>query len=432
MRYFSLLLSLGVLALILCACPARAQAPAGLPVAVHVDRQSTLLTSQLVLGCTRTERDLDNVACDPAALTSASRLINGVARFQNAHILGWGAGNPEPRPGVYQWADLDKRMAMIRAAHATPIITLCGAPDWMKGGVEGQTDWKLLTTAPTPDHIGDFAALAATIARRYPDVMYFQVWNEFKGLWDKSSNSWDSARYTDMYNAVYDALKSVNPKIQVGGPYLVIGGTADPIEPRNMAVLDYWNRHKHGADFFVIDKSLIAYADKTPYTLDQKLSYTHTFEDVVRQVKAISNLPVWYAEYYISCPPPNSMPATDVLNASVLRHMVLAGTSVALMWQPMESGNQLQGLVTDCRVPGGGQATPFYHAFSIISNDFGRGTRICPATVSSPDVEVLASPTRTLLINDSGRPVDVDMDGRKVALSPYQVLLINNRGQAIG
>jgi hypothetical protein len=76
---------------------------------------------------------------------------------------------------------LDSRIALIRRTGGTPVTTLCCVPDWMKGGRPGTTDWSKLEVAPAPGHYADFAALAATIARRYPFVRHFLflVWNEF-------------------------------------------------------------------------------------------------------------------------------------------------------------------------------------------------------------------------------------------------------------
>ncbi|HEX2298171.1 MAG TPA: hypothetical protein VHH34_06590, partial [Pseudonocardiaceae bacterium] len=79
---------------------------------------------------------------------------------QNQHIMGWGAENPEPAPGVYRFDSLDDRINFIRSTGGTPVITLCCAPDWMKGGRPGQTDWDRLTVAPEPEHYADFAALS--------------------------------------------------------------------------------------------------------------------------------------------------------------------------------------------------------------------------------------------------------------------------------
>ena len=64
--------------------------------------------------------------------------------IQNQHIMGWGGGNPEPSPGEYDWGSLDTRVEMMRRTGARMVITLCCAPDWMKGGEPGETDWSNL------------------------------------------------------------------------------------------------------------------------------------------------------------------------------------------------------------------------------------------------------------------------------------------------
>lgn len=89
---------------------------------------------------------------------------------QIQHIMGWGADNPEPVKGRYDFEEMDRRIDFVRATGGTPVVTLCCAPDWMKGGRSGadSTDWSqaALETAPEPEHFADYAALAATVARR--------------------------------------------------------------------------------------------------------------------------------------------------------------------------------------------------------------------------------------------------------------------------
>ena len=75
-------------------------------------------------------------------------------------------------------------MQLIADSGVTPVITLCCAPDWMKGGQPGETDWSRLEVAPDPAHFADFAELAADVAKRYPQVKHFIVWNELKGFHD--------------------------------------------------------------------------------------------------------------------------------------------------------------------------------------------------------------------------------------------------------
>lgn len=194
-------------------------------VTVTVGRDGAAGASRLRLGVTHTQQSLDTGADGPV-LSRAKGLLSVSCRFHNVHIMGWGTLNPNPAPGVYDWATLDRRMAMVRSIRgAEPVITLCAAPDWMKGGRPGETDWSKIEVAPTPEHYADFAGLARRVTERYPFVKYYQVWNEFKGFWDSNANNWDYQNYIRLYNLVYDALKAANKGVQVGGPYLVIEGT---------------------------------------------------------------------------------------------------------------------------------------------------------------------------------------------------------------
>ncbi|MBV9864949.1 MAG: hypothetical protein JO316_06335 [Abitibacteriaceae bacterium] len=401
-------------------------------VTITVDRSKPVGVSHFETGVTHTQYSLDAWG-DAASIARSKQLLQAACRYQNQHIMGWGADNPERAPGVYNWASLDARINLIRSMHATPVITLCGAPDWMKGGTPGKTDWSKLEVAPLPAHYDDFAALARQVAQRYPDVKYFQVWNEMKGLWKPAINNWDYVAYTALYNKVYDALKSVNRDIKVGGPYLVIEGTgskrgdwstAAPITPRQWDVLNYWLQHKHGADFITLDRGLKDFHDKSLYTDAEAMALTHFFGDVARQIKDKTNLPLWWAEYYGWHNGDRDFVAANY--ASIMQHMVRADTAVALLWQPQDAGNELQeALFSDTRHPGGGQPFPFYPVFKAFHDSFGPGTLLYPAVVSSPDVEVLASAHKIMLINKHNGQVQVSLNGQLITLKRYEVRVVD-------
>ena len=401
-------------------------------VAIAVDRSKPVAVCRLRLGVTHTQYSLDPWG-DPAAIAQAKALLAPVAEFHNQHIMGWGADNPEPAPGEYRWESLDRRMAMIRSLGGTPVITLCAAPDWMKGGRPGDTDWSKIEVAPLPEHYADFAALAAAVARRYSYVKHFQVWNEFKGFWKPSINNWDYEAYTTMYNMVYDALKAVDPSIKVGGPYLVVEGTGSgkggwaseaPIRPRQWEVLNYWLSHKHGADFIVLDRGIRDFHDDHAYTPQDEMELTHWFADVARQVALKTKLPIWWAEYYGASESPEIVAANY---ASIYRGWALTGLpQVALLWSPQQS-DVAHGLFTDTRQPGGGRPLPLYAVFRAFHGRFPPGTRLYQATSSSPSVEALASAGHTLLINKSAAAVDVLLDGRRQQLAGYEVRLVPAR-----
>jgi hypothetical protein len=403
-------------------------------VTVTVDPKQTLGKSRLEIGVTHTQYSLDTGG-DPAAITRAKELLAGAVRLHNVHIMGWGTMNPNPAPGVYDWASLDNRMAMVRSIPgAVPVITLCAAPDWMKGGEPGKTVWSRIEAAPLPAHYQDFADLAAVIARRYPDARRFQVWNEMKGMWDARNNNWDYRGYTDLYNRCYDALKAVNRANQVGGPYLVVEGTGGgkvpgndasnpPISPRNLKVIDYWLQNKRGADFLTLDRGLKSFHDKSQYTPEERMRLTRWFGEISRQVRArpgAADLPFWWAEFYASGK--EDPPAAKVaLNASAFRHALLGGASVVLLWQPMDTGEVSHSLFSDVRHPEGGRKHPLYDVVKAFRDHFAPGTELVRVESSSSDVEVLASAKRTLLINKTDHDVSARLNGRPLELVPYEV-----------
>jgi hypothetical protein len=383
------------------------------------------LVSQLDMGLTHTARTIAD-SHDASAWARATTVMGASVTYHNRHIMGWGVDNPEPAPGTFNFSSLDARIAQIRAIPgAMSVITLCCAPDWMKGGQPGTTDWSKIEVAPQPAHYADFARLSATIAARYPDVVYFQVWNEFKGFWDARSNNWNYRAYTAFYNQVYRAVKAARPDAKVGGFYMVIEGTGSdahgswatqpPITSRQREALQYWLAHKAGADFICLDKKVKDYHDHSSYSRAELMSYIHYFEDVARQVHALTGLPIWWAEYYISASSADGSAAAA--QAAVLASMLRGGSSVALLWEAYERVNAL--------FDGAGKELPTTAPTRFFHQYFGPGTSIYHATTSDPMIEVLAGRPKTMLINKYGRVKTVSVNGSTYTLDPYAVQLID-------
>ncbi|NIH83210.1 hypothetical protein [Amycolatopsis granulosa] len=271
----------------------------------------------LVLGVTHAQYSLDSWLT-PGQRQSGEQILGATPMLQNQHIMGFGVGNPEPAPGRYDWSRLDERMDLIERTGGTPVITLCCAPDWMKGGAIGTTDWDNLAAAPLRAHFADFARLAAQVAQRYPRVQYFQVWNELKGFWNAARGNWDVAAYTDLYNQVYDAVKRVRPDARIGGPYVVLNSWSSPaatdhpsqlrgpygvIDQRSLDVVTYWNEHKHGGDFVALDAST-GTRDKGLITTPDKAS--QIYADATRWARGVTGLPVWWSEFYPDAKAPDT------------------------------------------------------------------------------------------------------------------------------
>ncbi|GGT18132.1 GH39 family glycosyl hydrolase [Streptomyces chromofuscus] len=393
-------------------------------------------------GFTHTQFSADEGSAAAVARVTSRLKRSGPA--QNQHIMGWGADNPEPVKGRYDFAALDRRIDFVRASGGTPVITLCCAPDWMKGGDAGDTDWSqaALETAPRPEHYADFAALAATVAERYPDVRHFIVWNEFKGFWNDAEQRWDHEGYTELYNLVHRALKAVDPDIMVGGPYLVM----DSVDPRrtdiasttlkgpwgalDQRVLDafaYWNEHKAGADFVVVDGSSYTTDDEL---LPDEFAATEKFTAVGRWVRRQTGgaLPLWWAEYYVEPADGNddrhgwSEPRRRAVQAAAMIAMAEGGASSGFYWNPQEeTGPDCPGcLWTPTDNGDGGGALPMYELVARFGAEFPPGTAY--RTVAAPaDVRVLGSDRVVLVVNTRDRTVRARIDGERLDLRPYEV-----------
>ncbi|MEU2949861.1 GH39 family glycosyl hydrolase [Streptomyces xanthochromogenes] len=390
-------------------------------------------------GFTHTQYSADTG--DDAAVTRARELLSAQGLPQDQAIMGWGAGNPEPSPGSYDFSDLDRRVDYIRSTGATPVITLCCAPDWMKGGEPGAsgTDWSVrsLETAPLPAHYQDFADLAAKIARRYPDVRHFIVWNEFKGFFDDTAQRWDYEGYTQLYNRVYDALKKVNRSNLVGGPYLVMDsygpqdqsfasslkGPWGSVDQRVLDAFRYWNEHKKGADFVVVDGASFT---RTNQLLPDAFAATDKFTAVSEWLREQSGLPLWWAEYYVE-PAASGWSEQRRLATQAAGMMALArgGTATALYWSPQQRSGPCPGcLWTPTQQSDGGRELPMYALIAKFARAFPPGTRFTTVDVAAddvPDVRVLASVKNLLVVNTLDRAIDAEVDGRTFPMAAYEV-----------
>ncbi|MYZ10244.1 xylan 1,4-beta-xylosidase [Streptomyces sp. SID2999] len=374
-----------------------------------------------------------------------ARLIEGDGGLpQDQAVMGWGADNPEPVKGHYDFGALDRRIDFIRASGGTPVLTLCCAPDWMKGGRAGvgATDWSQgsLERAPDPEHYQDFADLAATVARRYPDVRHFVVWNEFKGFWNEGEGRWDYEGYTKLYNLVRAALKKVDPDNLVGGPYLPMD-SVDPradhasaqvrgpwgaMDQRVLDAFDYWNAHKSGADFVVVDGSSYTNDDEL---LPDEFAATAKFTAVGEWVRGRTHgLPLWWAEYYVE--PADSQDRREgwsedrriAVHATGLIAMARGGADSGFYWNPeKKSGADCPGcLWTPTGDTDGGRELPMYGLVSRFSTAFPPGTRYEKVS-AAPGLRVLASRNTVLVVNTLDRPVSARVDGKRFQMRGYEV-----------
>lgn len=272
-------------------------------------------------------------------------------------------------------------------------------------------------------------------------MLWYDVWNEFKGIpW--TNNTGDVQYMLGLYNAVYDALKSVNPAIKVGGPYLPVEGSgtdatqwwgAAPLTSRSRQTFLDFLAGVHGMDFISFDRGVFDPHDPTIYTPDQAMLWSKNFEDIARKLHVLTGLPIVCAETYFYGDQNPDLQETAAGYASVLYHLLKGGASIALQWQPHcvaptnggpANGSEFGSLFSDTRVVGGGQLFPAYYAWKAFHDIFPPGTTLYNTTSSSPTLLALSSGTHTLLINQQNAPITVGVNGLAVTLNPYQVRVL--------
>jgi hypothetical protein len=418
-------------------------------VVATIDRATVIGTSKLEIGGTNMQYMLDP-GSDAASVTRGKELVRNGYKYMNQHIIGFGSNDLNPSPGVYDWTRLDRRIALAVETGRTPVITLCCAPSWMKGTPGTFGDY--LDDAPLPDFVDDFANLTKLVALRYngvtrPKVEYFLVWNEMKGMYSElpgcsptacGKKRWDYERYTTLYNAVWDAVKSARPDAKLGGPYVRIKATtkADPstvkgpygtILQQRLDVINYWLANKRGADFIVVDGGVnndenIVYTDV--------FSGTQIFADANTWMRSKTNLPIWWAEDYVHTVSGDPGSVSSALQPAALGMMlyqhILSGAAVSLRWSPEAQGSTNdQNLFSSTRQVNGGQPYKNYDVYKYVHDFFKPGTQLLRVTQSATSAAILASPNKTVLINKKNALLTVSLNQTIITLNPYEVRLMN-------
>ncbi|GII03953.1 hypothetical protein Pta02_59610 [Planobispora takensis] len=363
--------------------------------------------------------------------TVADRLSR-TPMLQNQHIMGFGALNPQPYPKEFYWEDLDSRTNLMKESGGKQIITLCCAPDWMKGGPEGPTEdsaWdEHLEDAPYPRHFDDFAKLSAAVAEKYRDVEYFMVWNEFKGFWKDHSKPADYKGYTEMYNKVYDAVKAVRPDAKIGGPYLgfdsnktgksELRGPWGVVNQNALDAFEYWYANKKGADFIVVDGASLTDAHEM---LPDEFGALGKFSAVTSWLRErTDDMPIWWSEWYFVPEDGTTWPEPKRLavQAASMMEFAKSGAATALYWNPQAKEGACQGCMWD---PKTGAELPTGRLVSDFATWFPADVRLEEVASADPAVRVLAQPERMVMVNTTGGKVTTTVDGDEVALGPYEI-----------
>jgi Cellulase (glycosyl hydrolase family 5) len=127
----------------------------------------------------------------------------------------------EPHPGVYDWSRSDLLLGALHDRGIAPLVTLYGSPRWANG--DRTESW-------APTNGASFATFARAIAKRYPYVHLWAIWNEPNQVrWLRPTTP---ATYVQkLLNPAYAAIHAVSPQSQVAGGVTAPRGSTGGVSP---------------------------------------------------------------------------------------------------------------------------------------------------------------------------------------------------------
>jgi len=133
--------------------------------------------------------------------------------------LDWRA--TEPTAGTEDWSTIDPIVQGLHERNIAVLLTLYGSPAWANGGRAENV---------APSNGTAFAAFAATVAKRYPFVKKWEIWNEpNQRRWLQPTSP---AVYTRvLLNPAYAAIHRVSPGSQVAGGATAPRGSTGGVSP---------------------------------------------------------------------------------------------------------------------------------------------------------------------------------------------------------
>jgi hypothetical protein len=126
-------------------------------------------------------------------------------------LVGW--NQVQPTSDVWDWSQTDAEYADLLAAGLRPLLVALAPPCWAHpsdpcAGVD------LGVTPQDPAYDGGWSEFVRRLASRYPAAVGVEIWNE-ENLAQGFLPSPDPARFTQLLQEAYVAVKSVDPSMPV-------------------------------------------------------------------------------------------------------------------------------------------------------------------------------------------------------------------------
>jgi hypothetical protein len=213
--------------------------------------------------------------------------------------------------GSYDWKPFDAVYQDMLARGIRPLWVLFEAPCWAQDKPPGCNPTRRYR--PTRPHFDDFAHFAALAAKRYPEALGIEVWNEqnTRLFWGGKPKP---KAYASMLKQVAPAIHAANPDIPV-----ISGGLASSYKSgkRGLSTVKFLKKmYKKRAAAVVDAIGIHAYAKK-PYRQDflGALRIRLAKSQRVKRKRGEAHKPIWITETGISTTGKQAYTATQQASA---------------------------------------------------------------------------------------------------------------------
>jgi hypothetical protein len=230
----------------------------------------------------------------------------------------------EPSPGNFQLSVYDQIYAADLARGVKPLWIFAFAPQW---AAQAPCVASVDLCPPAPAALGQAAAAAAELARRYPKAAGIEIWNEpnTPGFWFGGA---DPAAYTRLLIACNEAIKRADPSMPVAG-----GSLSDtPYTTRGYLSLQAFLGHiyRDGGGHYMDAISI------HPYPVPGDLSGSSAVAAVQQAIAARdaaggASTPIWVTETGISSTGPGAVSEVEQASALVRLYERLAAIAAVRM-----------------------------------------------------------------------------------------------------
>ncbi len=226
---------------------------------------------------------------------------------------------------VYNWTRIDQLYDNLLARHIKPFVELSFTPEALATSKASIFYYHANTSHPNPKAWGHLIdAFARHLEQRYGEAevrsWYFEVWNEpnLSGFWEGA----DQSAYFGLYDLTARTLKSVDPKLRVGGP-ATAGAAWIPeflaYAKRNGTPIDFITTHTYGVQggFLDPDGKSDVKLDPSPDAIVGDVRRVH------QQIAAspFPNLPLYITEWSTSYTPADPVHDSYISAAYILNKL---------------------------------------------------------------------------------------------------------------